>query len=78
MKIINNRFCFATTIGIFSGHPRFDKQTAQIIDALKAQSKDKLEFVGIIGDQYSNKLTHTIASSSALNHEEVSITRNYK
>ncbi len=42
MRIVANRFNFATTIGIISGHPRFDKQAARIIDVLKEQSKDKL------------------------------------
>lgn len=68
MKIISNRFSFAT-IGIISGHPRFDKYTARIIDVLKEQSKEPLEFVGVIGDAYSNKLSQTYASSSVLAHE---------
>lgn len=42
MRIVVNRFNFATTIGIVSGHPRFDAQTARIIDVLKEQSKDQL------------------------------------
>jgi hypothetical protein len=40
MKIICSRYNFATTVGIISGHPRFDKQTAQIIDKVQAISKD--------------------------------------
>jgi hypothetical protein len=68
MKLINNRFTFAT-IGIISGHPRFDKQTARIIDVLKEQSKEPLEFVGVIGDEYANKLTYAYESSKVLAHE---------
>jgi hypothetical protein len=57
MKVICTRFKFATTVGIISGHPRYDNQTAQIIDAIKSQSKEPIEFVGVIGDQYSGKLS---------------------
>jgi len=76
MKIISNRFSFAT-IGIVSGHPRFDKQTARIIDVLKQQSKEPLDFVGVIGDQYSDKVTYAYESSKVLAHEEIVINRNY-
>jgi hypothetical protein len=57
MKVICTRFKFATTVGIISGHPRYDNQTAQIIDAIKSQSKEPIEFVGVIGDEYSGKLS---------------------
>lgn len=77
MKIISNRFSFAT-IAIISGHPRFDKYTARIIDVLKEQSKEPLDFVGVIGDEYSKKLTQTYASSSVLDHDEIVINRNYR
>lgn len=40
MKLICSRFNFATTVGIISGHPKFDKTTARIIDKIQAQSKD--------------------------------------
>jgi lipid A disaccharide synthetase len=56
MKLICTRFNFATTVGIISGHPRYDNQTARIIDAIRSQSKEPIEFVGVIGDQYKDKL----------------------
>ncbi len=77
MRIVANRFNFATTIGIISGHPRFDKQAARIIDVLKEQSKDKLQFIGVIGNEYAGKLDKSFGTTSALNHEEIVVTRNY-
>lgn len=40
MKVALNRFNFATTLGIISGHPRFDNQTAAIIDRIQSRSKE--------------------------------------
>lgn len=45
---------------------------------MQAQSKEPLEFVGVIGKEYSNKLSHAYASSEITNHDEIVITRNYK
>lgn len=70
MKIIRSRFGFAT-IGIISGHPRFDKTAARVIDCLAAQSKEPVDFIGVIGNQYANKLSTSYASSSILDHEEI-------
>ena len=70
MKILTTRFGFAT-IGIISGHPRFDKTAARIIDTLSAQSREPLNFVGVIGNQYEKKLSHVYSSSSILDHEEI-------
>ena len=69
MKVICTRFGFSTTVGIISGHPRHDRRTAAIIDAVKAQSKEPVDFVGVIGDQYAKKLTKQYASSSITNND---------
>jgi hypothetical protein len=76
MRVIANR-CRFSTIGIISGHPRYDKYTARIIDTLKQQSTEPLNFIGSIGKEYSHKLTESFASSSILAHEEVTYTRNF-
>jgi hypothetical protein len=76
MRVITNRFRFAT-IGIISGHPRYDKYTVRIMDILKQQSTEPLNFIGSIGKENSDKLTEIFASSSILAHEEVTYTRNY-
>ena len=49
-----------------------------LIDTLQAQSKEPLEFVGVIGKEYSNKLRQTYGYSSITDHDEIVITRNYK
>ena len=77
MNIFRTRFGI-TTIAIISGHPRFDRTANNIMDAISAQSKSSVEFVGVIGDQYSNKMSNRYASTSMLDHEEVEINRNYR
>jgi hypothetical protein len=76
MRVIANR-CRFTTIGIVSGHPRYDKYTARIIDTLKQQSTEPLNFIGAIGNEYSDRLSERFASSAILAHEEIVYTRNY-
>ena len=76
MKIISNKFRIAT-IGIVSGHPRFDAQTARIIELLREQSKEPLEIVGVIGDEFADRLNQRFGSTSGLQHHENVITRNY-
>lgn len=76
MKIIRSRFDFAT-IALISGHPRFDRTAARIMDAIQEQSSERIDFVGVIGDNYSKNMHKRFASSSLLDHEEVVITRHY-
>jgi hypothetical protein len=64
MRVVCTRFGFTTTVGIISGNPKHDRRTAAIIDAVKSQSKEPIEFIGVIGDQYAKKLTKQYASSS--------------
>lgn len=77
LKLIGSRFSFAT-IGIVSGNTKFDQQTARIIDVLKQRSNEPLEFIGVIGDKYADKLSHRFASTSVVAHDEIEITRNYR
>lgn len=44
------KFSFGTTIGIFSGGPRFDKTAANVMSYLKKHSNNSVSFVGVIGD----------------------------
>lgn len=76
MKIFSNKFRI-TTIGIVSGHPRFDAETARIIEVLREQSKEPLEFVGVIGDEFADKLNKRFGSTNGLQHHENVIIRNY-
>jgi hypothetical protein len=68
MRVIANRCRFAT-IGIVSGHPRYDRYTARIIETLKQQSTEPLDFIGVIGKEYNDKLIETFAPSCILSHE---------
>ena len=77
MNIFRSKFGI-TTIAVISGHPRFDRTASNIMNAIAAQSKSSVEFVGVIGDQYSNQMSQLYASTSMLDHEEVEITRNYR
>lgn len=77
MNIFRTKFGIST-VAVISGHPRYDRTASLIMDSLSAQSKESLQFVGVIGDKYSNKLSHSYSSSAILDHEEVQITRNYR
>lgn len=77
MNIFRTRFGI-TTIAVISGHPRFDRTASNIINAISAQSKSSVEFVGVIGDNYASQLSHRYSSTALLDHEEVEITRNYR
>lgn len=76
MRVLSNRFRF-TTIGIVSGNPKFDAQTAVLIDKIQKQSSEPVNFIGVIGDEFASKLQTRYGSTSVLDHHENVITRNY-
>ena len=41
------KFSFGTTIGLFSGGPRYDRAAAQIVEQLQKASNNSVSFVGI-------------------------------
>jgi len=48
MQVIQKslRFNFATTIALFSGGPKHDKEAALIVNKIKKASKGNVSFVG--------------------------------
>lgn len=67
MQIIS-RFGFHTNIAVISGHPRFDRKAARIMEAIKSKSKNPVKFIGVIGDEYKDLMSEVYASSSVLKH----------
>ena len=81
-KII--KYTFSTIIAVVSGAPKYDRQAARIIKALK-NSNPSANIVGIyitwtlgvIGEENKNSLEHVYASSASLDNNAFDVTRKY-